>query len=440
MMATTPLVVLDDDPTGTQSMVGVPVLLRLDEPTMRSVSGTDLRAVHLMTNSRALDPDAAVDLVSATARRAGRVWPDAEVILRGDSTLRGHLREEYEALRDVRFPGTDPVLLLAPALPAAGRVTLGGVHYLDEADGRIALHDSAYARDPAFGYDDARLLRWAEQRSGGLFRAERGEELHLRELRSGGAEAVAKLLERLAHRPGPAVCAPDAEDVVDLCHIVAGFERARERDVPVILRCAPTAAGLLSGAAASGSSGIPVAHGPVLVVCGSYVPRSTRQLAALVDAYPDAVTEAAVTALSGDGADAEVRRLTARLDHQLATDGLAVLATQRPGSRGPGGLTDQGRVADGLVATVRSLRRLPAVVVTKGGVTSASIVRDGLGAPVAHVVGPAVTGVGHWRVVTRDGEETSCLVVPGNVGGDDLLVELLDGLLSGKDDEGRTHG
>ena len=50
--------------------------------------------------------------------------PDAAVVLRGDSTLRGHLLEEYLGLRDVVTPSGWPVLLLVPALPSAGRITI----------------------------------------------------------------------------------------------------------------------------------------------------------------------------------------------------------------------------------------------------------------------------------------------------------------------------
>src|SRR5206468_11139000 len=103
---------------------------------------------------------------------------------RGDSTLQAHLLEEYLAVRDVAFPGRTPPLLLVPALPYAGRITVGGVHLLERDGRRIPLHETEFAADPSFAYDDARLLQWAEDRSGGLFARAAGREIHLDELRS----------------------------------------------------------------------------------------------------------------------------------------------------------------------------------------------------------------------------------------------------------------
>jgi hypothetical protein len=55
----------------------------------------------------------------------------AVLVLRGESTLRGHVAVEMRAL------GPDEAVgLVVPAYPEAGRVTVGGVHYLDSGDDR----------------------------------------------------------------------------------------------------------------------------------------------------------------------------------------------------------------------------------------------------------------------------------------------------------------
>jgi uncharacterized protein YgbK (DUF1537 family) len=424
-----PLVVLDDDPTGTQAMADVPVLLDLGEAAMRQVAASHPKAVHLMTNSRAVDADAARSLVGGVARVANQVWPSSEMILRGDSTLRGHVHAEYEAIREVRFPNRWPVLLLAPGLPAAGRITVGGVHLLERDGRRTPLHDTEYARDPAFAYGSSRLLLWAQERSAGTFEAARGTEVHLEELRRDGAPAVEHALARLAGSGQPTVCAVDAEDEDDLRTLLEGFFAARSQDVPVILRCAPTAAGLASGATADRLVELPAVGGPIVVVCGSFVPTSSRQLAALEQRHPAAMVVADVDRLVMADAEHEVSRLVGEVDRRVTEAGVAVLTTPRVGPQGPGGLDLQEQVAAAIASAVRRLPSPPGAVVTKGGVTSAVTIQHGLGAPSAWVVGPAATGVGCWRVSTDRGGETWCLVVPGNVGDDRLLVELVDGLL-----------
>ena len=58
-------------------------------------------------------------------------------------------------------------LLLVPALPASGRVTVGGVHMLERDGARVPLHETEYARDGALSYSSADLAAWADERSGG---------------------------------------------------------------------------------------------------------------------------------------------------------------------------------------------------------------------------------------------------------------------------------
>lgn len=424
-MTLPPLIVLDDDPTGTQAMVDVPVLLRWEGPELTEVVNAGATVVHLITNSRALTPARAQEFVRDAARAAAQAAPTAEIILRGDSTLRGHLLEEYLALRDVRFPGRTPVLLLVPALPAAGRITVDGVHLLVRGGRRTPLHDTEYARDPAFGYTDARLLAWAQERSDGFFPAGTGREVRLDALRDHGPQAVTDALLSLTVAASPSVCAVDSTDVDDLRRVAAGLRAARAEGAEVIVRCAPTFAGVLSGALAPAMVAMPPVEAPVLVVCGSYVPTATRQLSALTDTHPGSLVEADVAALASRNPNEEVRRLAKAVSTQLDTDGFAVLATPRERTTDTDHLHVQSTIAANLAAVVGRLQTAPGMVIVKGGVTSAVTAIDGLGAAAARVIGPVADGVGLWRIQMGDGPALPYVVVPGNVGDDELLVRLV---------------
>ena len=167
-----------------QTLAGIRVLLAWDDPGRIAGALAGRRSVHLVTNTRALEPDEARTTVAAAARAALGAVPGTRLVLRGDSTLRAHLLEEYLGLCDALDRGRPP-LLLVPALPSAGRVTREGVHLI-ERGGRVEpLHETEYAGDGVFAYSSARLLEWAEERSGGLFPASEGRELHLDELRRG---------------------------------------------------------------------------------------------------------------------------------------------------------------------------------------------------------------------------------------------------------------
>jgi uncharacterized protein YgbK (DUF1537 family) len=420
-----PLVVLDDDPTGVQTLAGVPVLLNWDAERIRAaLDGAG--AVHLITNSRALPPERARAVVESAARAAVAGVPAVDVILRGDSTLRGHLAEEYLGLRDAILPGETPPLLLVPALPSAGRVTIDGVHLIERGGRRVPLHETEYAADGVFAYHDARLLVWAAQRSGGLFLSRRGRELALAELRARGSESVVEVIADVAAPGAPAVVAPDVETIDDLGIVAEGYEAAAAAGLRVLVRCAPAFAGVLARTAAAGLSPFPDGREGVLVVCGSYVPTSTRQLDRLLVEHPDVLVEVDAVALASSRPEAEVERAAAAASARLRTGRLAVLATPRERAAATRSLEAGARVAAGLAQAARNISPLPSVVVAKGGITSAVTLQDGFGFDEAHVVGPVLPGVSHWRAAELD-----YLVVPGNVGEDDLLAKVVAGLLRG---------
>ncbi len=179
--------VLDDDPTGTQSAAGVLVLLDLDERALDAYFASHPPGpVYVLTNSRALSPERAEQLVAGVSLVARRRWPRARFVLRGDSTLRGHVRPEYLGLA-----GSRPLpALFVPAMPEAGRITLDGHHYLARGGEREPLEATEYARDPDFAYSSADVLDWAEERTGGLLRAAAGRRVVLGDLRRLGPEVV----------------------------------------------------------------------------------------------------------------------------------------------------------------------------------------------------------------------------------------------------------
>jgi uncharacterized protein YgbK (DUF1537 family) len=319
------------------------------------------------------------------------------------------------------------VLLLVPALPAAGRFTRGGVHWL-RRDGRVvALHDNEYARDGGFAYRSSRLLDWAHERSDGWFAAKHGVEVGLAALRTRGGDAVVDALTEAWERGVPAVCAPDAETLEDLQLIAAGLRRACECGARAIIRCAPAFAGVLSGTLAEGWVAPPSGQGGVLVVCGSYVPATTRQLEALAASRGLEPIEVDPRVLAGSGAtvDAAVREAGRAAVAELDRTGLAVVATARARPPGTRGLESGMRIARNLALVVAAVGPHAGVVIAKGGITSAVTLEVGLGASAAWVAGPLLPGVALWQA-RCNGREVAYVVVPGNVGGPELLAHVVD--------------
>jgi uncharacterized protein YgbK (DUF1537 family) len=417
-------VVLDDDPTGTQAVHDVPVLLRWSPDTLGAALSAS-PSVHVLTNARALDASAAEEVTFDGARTAHLVAPDARLVLRGDSTLRGHLLAEYQAVVWAAFAERDPILLLVPALPAAGRVTLGGVHYA----GSVPVHQTAYARDGVFAYRSSRLLEWAEERTEGLLPAGSGIEVPLAELRQRGSDVVVEAILEASHRERAAVV-PDVETGGDLAVIADGARRAYDLGLPLLVRAAPTFVGALTGTAAAGFVPAPDSVDGLLVVCGSYVERTTEQLETLYSARGVTPVEVNVGALldSPANAAAETARAARQVDERLQSDGIGVLATPRERPPWTQNLDAGMRVAGGLAQVLPAMSHLPSVILAKGGITSHVTVASGLGCDSALVLGPIATGVARWRV-SADGRELDYLVFPGNVGDADHLAAVVSQIL-----------
>ena len=126
------LVVLDDDPTGAQTVHGVPVLTEWDVDTLSEELARS-PVFYILTNSRGLAEREATALageiggrLAQAAERSGRAYALAS---RSDSTLRGHYPAEVEALAEAVGGGFDGVIF-APFFEEGGRFTIDDVHYV----------------------------------------------------------------------------------------------------------------------------------------------------------------------------------------------------------------------------------------------------------------------------------------------------------------------
>ena len=319
-----------------------------------------------------------------------------------------------------------------PALPAAGRITRDGHHFVVRDGTTVALEETEYARDPDLGYSTARLLDWAQERSGGLFPASKGLVVPLGRLRNEGAQVVADAVAR-ASTCAPVAVAVDAETQHDLELIAAGIKLAP----PSCVRCAPALVGALAGNTARAFASPPPTTPGTLVVCGSWVSLAARQLSELEQARPGASVRIDPGALLTGASTSEIERAAAACRTRIADGGIAVLSTPRERDLGLDG-AQRELLAHRLALVVRAVVGSVGAVVAKGGITSAITARVGLATTRAAVAGPIAPGVALW--LPSDGPHAGrpFAVVPGNVGDDRLLVEVVDRLATTEGDRRRA--
>jgi uncharacterized protein YgbK (DUF1537 family) len=423
------VVVLDDDPTGTQTVRDVPVVIDPSVDLLAELLGRRVPVVFVLTNSRSLPPDRAASLarrlggrIRTAARRTGR---PVSVISRGDSTLRGHFPVEVDALAGGLGIPDAPVLLM-PYLGEAGRITIGDVHYLVRDGEPVPVAETEFARDPAFGYAESDLKTWVAARVGQPPRPIATIPLAL--IRDGGPRTVASILAALGPRT---VCIANAADDRDAEVVAAAMVEVERSGVDIVAR---TAAGYVRARAGQARhpdlapQEIPAGTGPGLVVVGSHVPTTTRQLERLLadPPVPFELVELPPHLAADPVAARNLRRRAASRIAALLRDGVTpVVATGRTRLDAPAddptGLRLAAQVSRTLVGTVRSLPVRPAWIVAKGGITSSDVVTGALGARSATVLGRLLPGVPVWRVDGGRHPGIALVVFPGNVGDEDAL-------------------
>ena len=412
--------ILDDDPTGTQSATDALVLLRWDAATLTDALRAH-DAVYLLTNTRAVDEQAAVALLEGIRddRDAASIALDEPVlvVLRGDSPLRGHVFAETEV-----FASDDDVVLFVPAFPQGGRTTRGGMHYvrLDGAD--IPAHESEYADDPVFPFDTGFLPDYVRQRS-----PRPTAEVGLDAVRAGG------LADALADAAPGSVVLPDAVTDDDVRLVAAAVRDAWAHGRRVVVRSASPLAAAIAGVESTGLLPTPLVDAPLptLLVCGSHTDGATRQLAPVAERW--GVVETIGTDAAFADPDAEAARVVSAVESRLGAAGFAAFASERVRRAEHNTLAHGERVMTVLTDAVAALRDRVGVVVSKGGITSADVARVGLGAERALVRGQVVPGVSVWDVVTPEGRPVLYVVVPGNIGEAGTIVEVLEALRIGSD-------
>ncbi len=435
------VVVLDDDPTGTQTVHGVPVLTEWPVAALRAELANDLPAFYLLTNSRSRPLAGAQSLnaeigrhLADAARQTGRPFV---VVSRSDSTLRGHFPGEVEALAGALGGGFDAWLLI-PFFLEGGRYTVNDVHYVAEGERLVPAGETEFARDAAFGYRASNLRQWVEEKTGGRIPAEAVASISIEDIRRGGPGRVA---ERLAGLARGGVCLVNAASYRDLEVFTQGLLAAEACGRRFLYRTAasfvPVRAGLSPRALLTRADLALPDSGGGLIVAGSYVPRTTGQVAALL-AQPGVVSvEVNVEALLVEDRRAgEIQRVVEQADQGLGRGDDVVIFTSRQlvtGRDAESSLAIGQRVSASLVEVVRAISTRPRYLLAKGGVTSSDLATQALGVKRALVLGQILPGVPVWQL----GPESrypglAYIVFPGNVGGPQALEEMVTALLTGR--------
>jgi len=403
----TRIVVLDDDPTGIQTVHGCLLITQWDEQSVRHAFDDDVPFFYILTNTRAMTREDATAVTREAMEMVLRVNKDygyrLVVISRSDSCLRGHFPLETDVIRECLVSHGYQVAPKTPFCPAfieAGRVTIDGVHYMKDGEQLIPVSETEFARDNVFAYHTSVLKDYIREKGANpddydIVNAQSYEELnnYARHLTSDILPLTSSIVIRSSS---------------SLPKAISGIP-----DIPLLDRS-------ILSPLTSHHSPLTTHLSPLFIV-GSHVKKTTRQLEHLLAAEGTCGLEVDVQRILDD--PAALMQETQQTIRQIVDEHLTpVVYTSRQEIR----LDDADqrqhlgqRVSDFLVDIVRQLSYTPSYLVAKGGITSHDILTHGLNIKSARVLGQIVSSVP--CIMTKD---FPYIIFPGNVGNEESLKEV----------------
>lgn len=421
------IIVLDDDPTGSQTVHSCLLLTRWDVATLKTALADAAPLFFVLTNTRGMDAERAAAVTHAVCVNLKLALADYKgpvlFVSRSDSTLRGHYPVETDVMNAVLGPFD--ATLLTPAFFEGGRITRDSTHYLMVDGTPVPTHETEFARDSVFGYTTAFLPDYVAEKTGGRVTADSVQRLTLADLRGGKASAW------LAALHDNAVGVVDGESADDYRIFADAVLNAAAHGKRLLFR---SAASLLTALAklppqpvAAEAFATRVRDGqPGAIVVGSHVAKTTAQLGALLKERGVVGLPLDVARLPG-AREAIVDELTTSIAHAHAQGLTPVVFTSRAELKFAS-VAERLAFGDSVSGTLMEVvQRLPGTLgflISKGGITSNDVLSTGLALTASRVLGQILPGVTVVQTPPWHRLPTLPVVIfPGNVGGDGALAE-----------------
>ena len=424
------IIVLDDDPTGSQTVHSCLLLMRWDVETLRLGLKDDAPIFFILTNTRSLTPEAAASVTREVCHHlklalAAEKITDFLVVSRSDSTLRGHYPIETDVIAEELGPFN--AHFLVPAFFEGGRITRDSIHYLIIDGVPTPVHETEFARDSVFGYNDSYLPKYVEEKTKGRIKENTVTRFLLADIR---ASSLDSLLQLDNNQCGVV----DGENQQDLNNFAVDVLTAANQGKRFLFR---SAASILTALAALPPQPIApenmaeyVRGGkPGAIIVGSHVKKTTQQLESLLQVEGTVGIEVNVRLLLEHGVNESAKLLTeilenVKLVHNAGKTPVVYTSRQELAFKDVKTRLDFGSTVSALLMNV--VQGLPSdlgFLISKGGITSNDVLSTGLALTSARLLGQILAGCS--MVITPSNHplfpNLPVVLFPGNVGNADAL-------------------
>ncbi|RJO96910.1 hydroxyacid dehydrogenase [Exiguobacterium sp. RIT452] len=437
------IIVLDDDPTGVQTVHGVSVYTDWTAESIEAGFKEEQPMFFILTNSRGFTSEETrqvhEDIAATIQQVSDQLHQPFILISRGDSTLRGHYPLETEVLRQTleqqsnRYHDGE---IIMPFFQEGGRYTIEDVHYVLEEETLVPAGQTEFAKDRTFGYAASHLGEWAEEKSNGVFQADDVVSLSLADLRQLNLD---QLVDQLMNVHDFNKIIINATDYVDVKVATIALIRAMNAGKRFMFRTAAAFTKVIGGVTnrplltkkelISGNG-----HGGLIMI-GSHVKKTTEQLEELKTCPFIHFIEFNVhLVLFPDKFREEIKRIITTTERLIQSGQTVAVYTKRErldlgDNQQENELKLSIQISDAVTSIVSRLHVRPSYIIAKGGITSSDIGTTGLQVKRATVAGQIKPGIPVWIT----GEESkfpnlTYVIFPGNVGSKTTLREVAETL------------
>ncbi len=430
-MTQTKIIVLDDDPTGSQTVHGCLLLTRWDINSLCIALQDEAPLFFVLTNTRGMDAQKAATLTREVCQNlqvalkklaADGIEINPILVSRSDSTLRGHYPVETDVIAEELGPFD--AHFLVPAFFEGGRITRDANHYLVVDGKEIPVHETEFAKDSVFAFSHSFLPDYVEEKTAGCIKADQVEQFLLADVRGDCSARLNTLKDNVC-------CSVDGETQADLDHFAKQLSTAAQAGKRFLFR---SGASLLTALAALPKQ--PVApeqmafyvrdEKPGAIIVGSHVQKTTSQLNQLLQQSDIQGIEVDVARIAEER-ETLLQKTLQQADAAHAKGLTPVIYTSRSELSFA---TQALRLAFGesvsalLMDVVRGLPKTIGFLISKGGITSNDVLSSGLSLRQSRVLGQVLPGCSVVRCPADHARYPNLPVVifPGNVGDDNALA------------------
>ena len=439
------IVVLDDDPTGVQTVHDISVYTNWTKDSVRKGFDEENNLFYIMTNSRGFTAEettkAHLEIAAVVDEVSKETGKEYIFISRSDSTLRGHYPLETEILAAEYEKNTGSIIdgeIMCPFFKEGGRFTIDNVHYVKYGDELIPANETEFARDKTFGYKAANRNDYIEEKTGGKFKADSVIGISLEDIHDVNIDKIEEQLMAVKDFNKIIVNAIDYVDVKVFC---VAMYRAMAKGKVFMFR---TAAGIVK--VMGGVTDQPLLtreqmivkdtdNGGIIVI-GSHTDKTTRQMEALKAIDKIRFVELDASLVKDEAAFAKAVDDCIKIEEECIAAGQTVcvytsrvLITADTGDK-EDELRLSVKISDAVQSLVGRLSVVPSFVIAKGGITSSDVGTKALAVQKANVLGQIKPGIPVWQTGPESKfPQTPYVIFPGNVGEDTTLKEAAEVLM-----------